>query len=474
MRPPARRPETTNWEVAAMDGNAIDIGRLVETRKLNRFHVYMVFLGLLILLIDGMDFAAANVAAPRIIKALGTDRAAMGQVFAYGNFGILCGSLLFGFIGDIYGRKIGAIAGVYAYSLPAVAVLFASTIDHLMVLRFFAGLGIGGVVPNVVALLNETAPKKFRATFVLLGFVGYSLGSSISGQIGAWLVPIYGWHIIFVVAGLTGVTFATVLCFALPESVRFLTLREPLSARTRKIVRRIAPDLAMTPETRFVITVPPAGKYSIKELFADDRRIVTPLLWLGYFAESLTYMTLISWFTTLLTDFGVPQTQAALAYSWGALGGICAMLLLMRLIDRFGQMATVMTAVLGCAGILMLGSELSNETRVMLAVATYAVCQVTHNSLNATVASFYPTNMRAKGVGWASGCGRVSLTLGPLITGYLLAAHLPSKQVLELIAAPYVVVTCTCLALGLLYRARNRAGAGETAAIVPKAHSASA
>src|SRR5665213_1006907 len=104
-----------DWEIAAMDGNTIDIGRLVETRKLNGFHVYMVFLGLLILLIDGMDFAAANVAAPQIIKALGTDRAAMGQVFAYGNFGILCGSLLFGFIGDIYGRKIGAICGVFSY-----------------------------------------------------------------------------------------------------------------------------------------------------------------------------------------------------------------------------------------------------------------------------------------------------------------------------------------------------------------------
>jgi AAHS family 4-hydroxybenzoate transporter-like MFS transporter len=450
-----------------MDGNTIEIGQLVETRKLNCFHLTMVFLGCLILLVDGMDFAAANVAAPQILKALGANRAAMGQVFAYGNFGILVGSLLFGFIGDIYGRKTGAICGVFAYSLPAAAVIFASTIDHLMVLRFFAGLGIGGVVPNVVALLNETAPKKFRATFVLLGFVGYSLGSSISGQIAAWLVPLYGWQVIFVVAGLTGVTLATLLYFVLPESVRFLTLREPLSERTRAVVRRIAPDLTVGPDTRFVISVPPAGKYSIKQLFADDRRIVTPLLWLGYFAESLTYMTLISWFTTLLTDAGVPQTQAAMAYSWGALGGICAMLLLARLIDRFGQIATVMTAVIGCAGILALGSALSNETRVMLAVLTYAMCQVTHNSLNATVASFYPTNIRAKGVGWASGCGRVSLTLGPLVTGYLLAAKLPSRQVLELIAAPYAIVTCTCLALGLLYRTRNRAGAAEAAAALP-------
>jgi AAHS family 4-hydroxybenzoate transporter-like MFS transporter len=450
-----------------MDGNTIEINQLVETRKLNRFHVTMVFLGCLILWVDGMDFAAANVTAPQIVKALGTDRAAMGQVFAYGNFGILVGSLLFGFIGDIYGRKIGAISGVLAYSLPAVAVMFASTIDHLMILRFFAGLGIGGVVPNVIALLNETAPKKYRATFVLLGFVGYSLGSIAAGWIGAWLVPVYGWQANFVIAGVTGVTLATILCFILPESVRFLTLREPLSARTRAVVRRIAPDLAIAPDTRFVINVPPAGKYSIKVLFADDRRLVTPLLWLGYFAESLTYMTLISWFTTLLTDAGVPQTEAALAYSWGALGGICAMLLLARLIDRFGQMATVMTAVLGCAGILTLGSELSNGTRVMIAVLTYAVCLVTHNSLNATVASFYPTNIRAKGVGWASGCGRVSLTLGPLITGYLLAAKLPSKQVLELMAAPYVVVTCTCLALGLLYRSRNRVVAEAPAALSP-------
>ncbi|HTH99280.1 MAG TPA: MFS transporter [Stellaceae bacterium] len=447
----------------------IEIGQLVETQRLNAFHLYMVVLGCLILTVDGMDFASANVAAPQILKALGASRAAMGQVFASGNFGILIGSLTFGFIGDIYGRKNGAIFSIFVYSLPAVAVAFASSMDHLIYLRFLAGLGIGGVIPNVVALLNETAPKKFRATFVLLGFVGYSLGSSISGWVASHFIPSHGWQIPFIVAGCTGVTLAIILYFILPESVRFLTLREPDSARTRATVKRIAPGAAISPFTRFTISVPPAGKYSIRELFADDRRVVTPLLWLGYFAESLTFMTMLSWMTTILTDAGVPQSQAPLAYAWGAMGGLCAMVLLAPLIDRFGQLATVGTAIIAMVAILVLGANVSIGTHIAMAMLAFTTCQVTHNSLNATVASFYPTNIRAKGIGWASGCGRVALTLGPLVTGYLLAAHLPTSQVTQLIAAPYAVVTCTCLALGLIYRARLRRGGVEMTAAMREA-----
>jgi MFS transporter, AAHS family, 4-hydroxybenzoate transporter len=450
----------SRWFIQRIGGSVehhvIEISQLVDARPLNRFHILVVSFCILILYVDGIDFAAANVAAPQIVKALGLDGGAMGLIFGAGNFGILLGTLVFGYIGDLRGRRIGAIGGVLAYSVPAIAVFWASNIDHLVVLRFLAGLGIGGVVPNVISLLNESAPKKFRATFVLLAFVGYSLGSVTSGQIGARIVPILGWNSIFVIAGAAGVVLVVVLSLLLPESVRYLTLREPSSQRTRSLVRRLAPDVAISDQASFTLQLPPRRSFAIGQLFAGDRRWVTPLLWIVYFAESLTYMTLLSWFTTLLVGAGASPIQASNGYSWGAVGGICLMLALARLVDRIGPLATAATAVMAIVGLFVMATAvISIDIRIAMAVVTYAFCQVTHNSLNATVGTFYSTDIRARAVAWATGWGRVALTIGPLVTGFLLAAKLPHATILHIMVGPYVVVICICLVLGLIYRSRS-------------------
>ncbi len=445
----------------------IDVSELVDSGRFNRFHLRIILMAVLILWVDGTDFAAANVAAPDIIRALHTDRAAMGLVFGAGNFGILLGSLVFGYVGDLYGRKVGAIGGVLAYSAPAFLILFASSVNHMVALRFLAGLGIGGVIPNVIALLNECAPRRVRATLVSLGFVGYGLGSFTSAQIVAHLSPIFGWQTPFVTAGTMGLLLACMLCFTLPESVRFLTMRAPGSARTRAMIARIAPDRIFSLDTRFFIEVPKAQKIAIGDLFRENRRVITPLLWICYFADSLTYMTLISWFTTLLTDAGLAQSAAASSYSWGALAAIGGLVAIARPLDWFGPFTSMATAACGMAAILTLAwGGLPLPIFVPVAIAAYTMCNLTHNSLNAIVGSFYPTSMRAKGVGWATGLGRVALVMGPLITGYLLAAHLPTATVLTLIAAPYAVVIATAGGLGLVRRGRSTSVPAVTPATV--------
>jgi AAHS family benzoate transporter-like MFS transporter len=173
-------------------------------------------------------------------------------------------------------------------------------------------------------------------------------------------------------------------------------------------------------------------------------------------------MTLLSWFTTFLVGAGATVIEASNAYSWGAVGGICLMLALSRLVDRIGPLATVTTALLAIAGLVVMGTAvISIEIRTTIAVITYAFCQVTHNSLNATVGTFYSTDIRARAVAWATGWGRVALTIGPLVTGFLLAAKLPRATILHIMVGPYLVVSCVCLALGLIYRARSNLPASD-------------
>src|SRR5207248_3201990 len=144
-------------------------------------------------------FSAANVGAPAILRAFNAEKSAMGIVFSAGFVGILTGSLIFGYIGDRFGRKMGAILGVLAYSVQALLTIFASSLDQLATYRFLSGLGMGGVVPNVIALLTEMAPKRYRISFVMVAYVGYSLGNAAIAQVAAWFIPLQSWPLVFLV-----------------------------------------------------------------------------------------------------------------------------------------------------------------------------------------------------------------------------------------------------------------------------------
>jgi AAHS family 4-hydroxybenzoate transporter-like MFS transporter len=130
---------------------------------------------------------------------------------------------------------------VLAYSLLALLMPFATSLEQVVLYRFLTGLGIGGVVPNVIALLSETAPKRYRVSAVMASFVGYSLGNATIGQVAAWLIPVFGWWIVFVTAGIAGVILFTVLVFALPESIQLLAAKQPASPRLRALVARARP-----------------------------------------------------------------------------------------------------------------------------------------------------------------------------------------------------------------------------------------
>src|SRR6185436_5315606 len=114
----------------------IDVGALLENRPLGRFHFVTLALCFLILFVDGLDFGSANVGAPAILRAFGAEPGAMGAVFSWGYFGIFLGSVFFGMLGDRYGRKLGALLGVLAYSAPALLMPFASSLEQVALFRF--------------------------------------------------------------------------------------------------------------------------------------------------------------------------------------------------------------------------------------------------------------------------------------------------------------------------------------------------
>ena len=315
----------------------VHIAPLLDDMKIGRYHIGIFILCFVTLFLDGMDFAAVLVAAPAILRDWQLEPKVMGTIFGAGNLGLLIGAVAFGKLGDVYRRRIGIIAGVLTYSLPALATAFADSYEHLLALRFLTCIGIGGVLPNIVTLLTEGAPKRVRGSSVMLALIGYALGPAAVGGLAAFLIPRTGWPSVFLVVGIAGTLLGILLYFVLPESIRYLALKKPQSEELRQALRRIAPDLAIAPQTQFVLGDTSQKKLVLADLFRDRLATITPLLWAVFFVETLTFMTLVSWVPILLQRSGVSPAMASLAFAYGAVGGVIAQLLLSRFIDSFGR-----------------------------------------------------------------------------------------------------------------------------------------
>lgn len=187
----------------------VEVSRLLDQRGLSSFHYSLIFWCVLLSLIDGYDIAAIALAAPHLVREWGIKPAELGPVLSASLFGILFGSALFGWIGDRYGRKVALISANLLFGVFTFAAAYATNLEQLAWLRFLAGLGIGGVIPNLVAINTESAPRKYRATLALIAVGFVPLGGALPGLVAATLVPAHGWQILFIIGGIVPVVLAS-------------------------------------------------------------------------------------------------------------------------------------------------------------------------------------------------------------------------------------------------------------------------
>ena len=222
-----------------MERPVIDVTRLIDEQKIGSFTIRLVFLSFVIMLTDGYDLLAASYGAPALISAWHVNPAALGPVFSAIPLGMVVGSPLLGWLGDKIGRRRTVILGTLIYGVFTLFCAGATSISELMVLRFITGIGLGGMLPNITALNAEFAPKRVRATLVVLMFMGVTAGSTLPALVVAAFPP-YGWQGLYIIGGVVPLLLSIVLFFWLPESLKYLSLKDPKYARSRmeKIVRR--------------------------------------------------------------------------------------------------------------------------------------------------------------------------------------------------------------------------------------------
>jgi len=452
--------------------NTIDVSELIDERKMNAFNAQLVILSFFVATLDGYDIGAVAFAAPHLIKAWAvTDTSWLKWVIVASLAGILFGSPGFGYIGDRFGRKIAIIGSCLTFGVFTLAATAATSMPQLLMLRFFAGIGIGGLFPNIIAINAEFAPQRVRATMIILMFTGVTFGGALPGAVSAWVVPYYGWQILFVLGGVLPIAICLAVYLWMPESIKFLVLKAQARDVVVRLVQRLSPELAVGPDTRFVIREEKVQRFSLPLLFKGGLRYLTPLLWLLFVCNQMVFYVANSWMPTVLSTVNVSIGSAAIVTSLFQIGGTVGGVLLSLSLNKRGiaPVAVLFLASLPIVG--SIGFSTGSVPLLMTLAFLAGFCLLgVQFGLNATSAMLYPTAFRSNGSGWAFGIGRFGSISGPLVWGYLIDMKLPLPELFLLLLIPLGIGTVASVVMARLYSVEGHAASllqTETAGGVP-------
>jgi AAHS family 4-hydroxybenzoate transporter-like MFS transporter len=322
-------------------------------------------------------------------------------------------------------------------------------------LRLLGGLGIGGVIPNVVAINAESAPRQLRATLAIIAVGFVPLGGAIPGFVAAALVPHYGWPILFWIGGLIPIVFAIAAIFGLPESIKFMALHPGWRTKLERTLAQVKPGFKPPPNAQYIIeNERQFPGFNPAYLFRDGMALITPLLWLLFALNLMGYFFLISWTPTLMSAAKLPPATVALAGSSLQVGGTVGALVLCWWLQKHRFLAVSIMFVIAVPLVGAIGyAGLTSQTALLVTIffAGFFVLGI-QSAINVIGALVYPTSLRANGSGWQLGIGRIGSIVGPLLGA--LFVGLPVEKLYMWSALPFAAGAVVCFAIYRLNEAR--------------------
>jgi AAHS family 4-hydroxybenzoate transporter-like MFS transporter len=431
--------------------NAVDVGRLIDAGGWTGYQKWLVFLVAMTIVFDGIDNQLLGIVIPTVMGEWGVPRSSFAPVVSFGYGGMMVGGLVAGFVGDRFGRRAALLGSMWVFGILTVAAAFANSTESLTVLRFLAGIGLGGAMPNAAALAAEYVPVRMRPVAVTVTIVCVPLGGTLAGLLGIQVLPTLGWRNLFIIGGVVPLLAAVALRFMLPESPQFLA-RKPgrwseLVADMKKMGHTLAPG------TTFVD--PSVGRtvqaVSFSTLFAPAFRRDTLALWASFFSCLLAVYLGFSWLTTLLSGAGFDPATANTGITAFNLGGVAGALLGGFVISRLGSRLAMLTmtavAIAGAATLALMDISPAASLLAIMVMLTLTGSMINgvQTTMYALAAHVYPTALRARGVGTAVAFGRI----GAFMTGFIgsWAADVGGTQAFFAVVAGMMVVTFLSLSL---------------------------
>jgi AAHS family 3-hydroxyphenylpropionic acid transporter len=378
-------------------------------------------------LCEGIDLQAAGVAAGGIRAEFMPSAADLQYFFSASTLGLFVGALIGGRLADSIGRKSVLVASTALFGLFSLLTPLAWDMPSLTYARLLTGLGLGGTLPNLIALVSESSSDDRRSAGVAMVYGAMPLGGAVASVI-IMLIMTSRWRLIFVVGGVVPFLLAPVMAFAMPESVAF-----------RRSQAGGVPTAAAAPDSSI-------KRGSFAAVFADGRALATALLWISFFLGLLTLYLLLNWLPTLLVGDGLKPAQAAAAQIAFNIGGAIAALVMGHLLEGRARTLSIVVAFVALP-LLVWALAKSGPQLVSIVVIVFTLgCAVlaAQAYLYATAPLPYPTIIRGVGVGSAVAAGRTGSIVGPMLGGILVAAgHGYAQLLMDLVPIAGIASACT-------------------------------
>ena len=413
--------------------------QLVEKTKFNKkFHGMLLFWGALLMLFDGFDLTIYGAVVPTMMEEWGISAVQAGMYGSYALFGMMFGALIFGTLADKLGRKKIIMICVFIFSLFMLLAGLAPSPEMFGLFRFITGLGLGGMMPNVIGLISEYSPEGMRSRMIATIMAGYSIGGVVAAFLSMILITNFGWESVFFFGALP-LLFLPFIAKSLPDSVGTLVAKNDHKG-IQKILVKVNPTYTPSQNETFVLNKTKDSSSPIKNLFTEKRGFLTVMIWLTYFMSLLMIYGLNTWLPKFMTEAGFPLGSSLsflLALNVGATVGA---ILMGWLADRWGVgRALILFFVIATISITSLGFTTNMILLYVMVAIAGAATVGTQNLTHSYTSQFYPITMRSTALGWALAVGRIGGILGPTIGGILLASNLTLQLNFMIFAIPGVI-----------------------------------
>ena len=351
----------------------IDVQKTVDDAKLNKFHLKVLFWCFLIIVIDGYDIAVAGAAIPSIMEEMQVSASTAGFMASSALFGMMFGAIFFGGLSEKIGRRWTIAICVFLFSVFTAAAGLCDDPVSFSILRFIAGLGIGGVMPNIVAHMTEYAPKKIRSLMTTVMFSGYAVGGILAAALGKQFIIEYGWQVVFFAAGFPILLIPFIFKF-LPESMNYLE-RHKKAEELNNIVQKIEPSLVIDSNTRLKFPdAIPTESVPIAQLFNNGRLLSSVMFWVAFFTGLFMIYSLSTWLTKLMALSGYSLGSALSFVIALNVGAVIGCVIGGWLADRF-HIKWVLVTMYFLGGVFLYMMTFDNsQTMLYIIIAAVGAC----------------------------------------------------------------------------------------------------
>lgn len=417
---------------------------VIQQAKFNRFHLILAAICFLLIVFDGYDVAIYGTITPTLMEAWGIDAVQAGTIGSAGLFGMLVGAFTCGALADRLGRRRVLLATILLYSVFTALCGFAHDPFLFAASRFVAGLGLGGVMPNVIALLSDFTPRKNVGLTTTIVLSGFAVGGLLAPVLGIFIIPAFGWQWSLWIAALPLILLPWIAKMV-PESFSVLEQKGDQATMARQM-RLLAPERDLSGLTMSV-TERSKSSLPVADLFTEGRGSSTLLFWTAFFFHLMLAYGIMNWLPKIMMENGFDLASSLGFMALWQVGGIIGSLLAGRAADKFGA-KNIVIGLYAVSTLVIAGVGLSDNvvlSSALIAVAGGAITGV-QNLVQVYIAQYYPPFARATALGSASSIGRLGAMVGPLVGGVLIALAFGTQAIFFCFAVPGILAAL-CIAL---------------------------